>query len=89
VVAAAQALFFVAAVVEADTAVRAVLLRDADLARRVAPHQQVLAEEADALRLVVSLELPVVDRRDPVAAHHLAHRRTGANATKQVVVFFT
>ena len=55
--------------------------------RRVAPGDQVLAQDADALGLAVGLELPRVDQRQPVVPHQVAHRRPGADPRQQLSVF--
>jgi hypothetical protein len=68
--------------------VRAVFVEDAEPAFRVAEHHEVLAEQAHAQRRAVGFgDFLGQARRDPVAAHDLAHRGI-AHHTAQEIVFF-
>ena len=87
VVGAAQPARLVPAEEEARAPVRAPLLRERHVAVGVAPGQQVLAQQPDALRLPVDLQLPRVRGGEPVLPHQLAHRRAGAYSTEQVRLF--
>src|SRR5690242_12103441 len=77
----AQAAFFVAAEPERYAAMGAELVDDADAPFAVAEGDQLLAEQLHAHRRAVALrQLPVEQRRDPVAPEKLAHRRAGTRA---------
>ena len=67
---------------------RAVFVEHAEPALRVAEHHEALAEQLDAHRRAVGLgDLFGQARRDPVAAHDLAHRRVALDAAQQIVFF--
>ncbi|MNR52538.1 hypothetical protein D3C85_1723990 [compost metagenome] len=67
-------------------AVHAQLLHHAHAALAIAKGDQVLAQQAHAQRLRIALDLSGGAYRMPVAAHHLTHRRAGADAAKQLIV---
>ena len=81
VIDAAQAAVFVAREIERRAAMRAVRAEQADLALRVAEGDQILAEQAHAKRRPVALgEFGGQQRRLPVLAQQVAHRRAGPDA---------
>ena len=64
------------------------LVEDPNPARGVAKRDQLLAEQLEAQGRAVGLgQLPGKERRHPVAAHHLAHRRAGAGPREELVLF--
>ena len=88
VIDAAEAALFIAAEEQRRGAVRAVLVEQADAALAVAEHDEPLAHQLHAHRRIVGLgDVVRKARRDPVAAHQLAHRRAGPDAGEAVVVF--
>ena len=78
VIEAAQAAFLVAAEEQRGAAVRAAMVDHADPAGAVAEGDQLLAQQHEAHRRAVALELRGFERRHPVQPHQLAHRRAGA-----------
>jgi hypothetical protein len=87
VVDAAHAAVLVAPEHQRRTAVRAGMVDQADAAIAVAKRQQLLAEQAHALRLAVGLEVAAGEKRNPVEAHQLPHGGVGADADECLVVF--
>ena len=66
---------------------RARLGEDADVALRVAEDDEVLAEQAETLRVAVgATELLDGHDREPVVAHEFAHRRSLAHLGQHLVV---
>src|SRR5205823_1720286 len=87
VVDAADASLLVAAEEQRGAAVGAVVLNQADLARGVAVADQIFAEQPYAQWVAVRPRQFVgADRRQPVLAHEIAHRRAGANPTQVLVL---
>ena len=67
---------------------RAVFVEEPDAALGVAEGHQLFAEELDAHGRTIGLgQLPREQRGNPVPAHGLAHRRAGADAGDQLVLF--
>ena len=90
VIGAAQAGFLVAAEPERHAAVGAELVDQAVPAVAVAEGEQPLGEDLHPHRgAVVLRQLFVEQRRDPVGAEQLAHRRAGAGLRQQIVLFFS
>src|SRR6185295_15273504 len=88
VVHAAQAALLVATEEEVRAAVRAAWLDQADAPVRVAERDQVLSHDLDADRRAVGRGHLARERdRQPVAPEVIAHRRTGAGADQDLVVF--
>ena len=66
----------------------AIFIEDADAALAVAENDEVLAEQPHLDRRAVGLgDFLGQARRDPVAAHDLAHRRIAFDAAQQFVFF--
>ena len=86
VIGAAEAAFLVAAEEHRGAAVRAAVIEDADAALAVAEGDQLLAQELDAHRRGVGLQLPRQAGRHPVFAHQLARRRARPDPGQDVVV---
>ena len=63
------------------------MVDQAEPAFAVAERDQVLAEQAHALRLAVDGQVGGRQERDPVQPHQIAHRRAGADADEGFVVF--
>ena len=85
----AQAGLFVAAEPERHAAMGAELVDQSIPALAVAEGKQPLREHLHPHRRAVVLrQLLDHERRDPVGAKHLAHRRAGAGLRQQVVLFF-
>ncbi len=67
---------------------RAELVDETDPALAVAKPEELFAEQLHPHRLAVGLgQFAGHQRRDPVAAQHLAHRRSWPDAGDQFVVF--
>jgi hypothetical protein len=79
VIDAAQATLLVAAEEQRGAAVRAAMIHHADAAGAVAEGQKLLAQQHEAGRRAVALELRRQERRQPVVPHQAAHRRAGAD----------
>ena len=86
VVGAADAVLLGDAVGEVGLAVRARGFDEADSAAGIAVEDEVLAQQAHFLRGVVGVELDAGGDGVPVAPHKLAHRRSGAYASKSFVL---
>src|SRR5207302_11509683 len=85
---AAQAGLFVAAEEQRGTAMRAVVLKQPDVAVRVAKADQLLAEQQDAQGVRVrGRHLRRQHCRYPVLAHEVAHRRAWPDSGDQLVLF--
>jgi len=64
------------------------LVQEPDPALCVAEGDEVFPEELDADgRTVGRRQLPGEERRDPVPAHGVAHRRVGPDLSQDLVVF--
>ena len=88
VIDAAQPVLLVAAEPQRRAAMRAELVDHADLAVGGAEGDEVLAQEPHADRRAIRLrQLPRQQRRNPIAAHGLAHRRPGADPGQTLVLF--
>jgi hypothetical protein len=86
VIKAAQAAFLVAREDQRCAPVRAVLVEHADAPLAVAEHHEILAEQAHLDRCAIRFgHFLGQARRDPVAAHDLAHRRVAFDAAQQIV----
>ena len=79
VIDAAQPALLVAAEEQRGAAVRAAVVDHADPAGAVAEGHELLAQQHQARRRAVALELRRLQRRQPVVPHQLAHRRAGAD----------
>src|SRR6185437_3987632 len=86
VIDAAQPAMLVPPVEQRGAAMRTFMVHDADAARTVAPGDQLFAEQHQAHRLAVGLEVARRDRRNPVPAHQLAHRRARPDAADEIVI---
>ncbi len=81
VVHAAHAALFVAAEEHRRAAMRAERVDQADVAVRIAKGDQIFAQQADADRWAVGFgHFRTQERRLPVAAHQIAHRRSRADS---------
>jgi hypothetical protein len=88
VIDAAQAALLVAPEVERHAAMRAIFLDEADAALGVAEGDELLAHQLDAHRRPIRLgDLARQTGGDPIAPHRIAHRRSGAGAGDQLVLF--
>ena len=88
VIDAAQPALLVASEEERDAPVRAELVEESDAAVRVSKRHQVFAQELDAHGRTIGLrKLRREQRRDPVTAHGVSHRRSGTNAGDELVLF--
>jgi hypothetical protein len=88
VIEAAKATLLVASQHERGAAMRAVLVHDREPALRVAPDDEVLAEEARANRRAVAFgNLLRHARRHPVATHEASHGRVALDAAEKIIVF--
>jgi hypothetical protein len=87
VIEAAQAAFLVAAEGERRPAVRAELAQHAEAALGIAEDDEVFPEQPGADRRAVPLRHFLGHaRRQPVPAHHLAHRGFALDAAQQLVL---
>src|SRR3989449_11408137 len=87
VVRAAQPALLVAAEPERHAAMSAELVDDADAPFAVAERDQLLSQQFHANRGAIALgQLPVEQRRYPIAPEQLAHRRTGARAGQEFIL---
>src|SRR5215469_2593828 len=66
---------------------RAVLIEQADVAGAIAECDEILTQEAHALRIATGRELVAHQRRDPIPPHHLPHRGFRPDAAQQLVLF--
>jgi hypothetical protein len=66
---------------------RAVLAQQPDLAFGVAEGDEILAEQAHAQRRAIGFDLARQERRQPEAAHQIAHRRAAAGVRQQLIFF--
>ena len=88
VIEAAQAVLLVAAVRQRCAAMRAMQIERAQAPGRIAKHDEVFAEQANAQRRAVRLFHFLGEARgQPIATHHPPHRRIAFDATEQVVFF--
>jgi hypothetical protein len=87
VIDAAQTVPLVAAEEQRGAAVRAFMVHDADPAAAGAEGDQLLAEQHEAHRLAIGLQLRRHRRRQPILPHHFAHRRARADVDQIVTVF--
>jgi hypothetical protein len=88
VIQAAESAFLVAAESERGATVRASLVERAEPAAAVAEQHQVLAQQPHPERGAVRFRHFLGKATgDPIAAHHLDHRRRTLDAAQQVVVF--
>jgi hypothetical protein len=87
VVDAAQPVLLVAREDHGGGTVRAGMVHQADTAAGVAEGDEVLAQQAHAVRLAVGHHVGTAQERDPVQAHQRAHRRAGPDPHQALVVF--
>ena len=88
VVDAAQAAGLVPSEEQRGSAVGAVFLHETNAPLGVAEDDQILAQQTDALRVAARVrDLGAEHHREPVLAQQTAHRRPGAYAGQQFVVF--
>jgi hypothetical protein len=87
VVHAAQAALLVAAEQQRRAAVRAGLVHQPHLPAAVAEGDEFFAQQAHAVRQAIGRHVAREQEGNPVQPHQLAHRRSGADANQQLVVF--
>src|SRR6185437_10521424 len=83
----AQSVFLVAGEGERHAAMGAILLEEADAPVRRAECDEILAEQAHALRRAIRFERRRPRRRVPELAQHFAHRRTRPDLGQTLVIF--
>jgi hypothetical protein len=84
----AQAAFLVAAEPQRHAAMRAEFVDEAEASLRIAECHHALAEAFHAHRRAIALgQLPRQQHGQPIAAKQVSHRRAGAGAHQQFVVF--
>src|SRR6185437_11721726 len=80
----ANAAFLIAAEEERGAAMRAAMIHDADAASRVAEGDQLFTEEHEAHRVAIGDELTGFERRQPIMAHEIAHRRARTDSAQDL-----
>jgi hypothetical protein len=84
-----ETLLFIPPEEEGGAPMGAVVPKQADVARGVAERDEILAKHAHALgRPIRRGQLGRQERRQPVLAHQLAHRRPPPDAGQQRIVLF-